>query len=117
MIKLLIDKGANVNATDKDGGTALMKATDEGQADIVKLLIDKGADVSAKNNGGLTAADSICTDPLRPKTGVCPEKEIRDLLSQASYRPMAPGVHAILLTGAVVILIVWLFFFVLKHKK
>jgi uncharacterized protein len=55
VIKALED-GANINARDKNGGTALMAAVNFGQTKIVKLLIEKGADVNAKQiDGGLTA--------------------------------------------------------------
>jgi len=58
--KLLIDKGANVNAisasSDKSGGqeTPLMIAALRGNTEIAKLLIEKGADVQAKNSEGWT---------------------------------------------------------------
>jgi ankyrin repeat protein len=55
MVKALIDKGADVNAKDKDGQTALMLAAGGGYTEIVKALIEKGADVNAKNNTGDTA--------------------------------------------------------------
>jgi uncharacterized protein len=37
----LLAKGANLNAKDKDGGTALMSATWGGHVDIVKILLKK----------------------------------------------------------------------------
>ena len=67
MVKLLLDKGADVNAKANDGTTALMETsfqidpatglpgspTIEQQTDemkICKLLLDKGADINAKDN-------------------------------------------------------------------
>jgi ankyrin repeat protein len=72
MVRLLVERGANVQATQKDGTTALMLAagvkyaiTQEGDPEnsgtfadsleIVKLLADKGADVNATNSLGQTA--------------------------------------------------------------
>ena len=50
--KLLVERGADVNGRDKEGGeTVLMKALPYGP-DIVKLLLDKGADVNAKDSEG-----------------------------------------------------------------
>jgi ankyrin repeat protein len=58
-IKTVLDKGANVNAKDVEGSTALMVAANEGQVQIVRLLLKKGADVNATSpyvaGGGWTA--------------------------------------------------------------
>ena len=56
--KLLLTKGADVNAKDNSGETALMLAasgTAAGNADCVKLLLSKGADVNATDQDGETA--------------------------------------------------------------
>ena len=42
LAKLLISKGCDINAADKDGENALHVASKEGHKDIVKLLIEKG---------------------------------------------------------------------------
>jgi ankyrin repeat protein len=64
-IRLLLDRGADVNAFDPAGRTALMYAavSDLVQVDVVKLLIERGADVNAKDrhtlsgDAGLTVLD------------------------------------------------------------
>ncbi len=48
VVELLIDKGADVNAKGKYGGTPLHSAAFFGQTEIVELLIAKGADLNAK---------------------------------------------------------------------
>jgi len=53
--KLLISKGADVNAKNKDGLTALIWAACTNSLNVAKLLISKGADVNAKDKNGLTA--------------------------------------------------------------
>jgi len=49
-IKDLLEKGADVNAIDEWGNTALSEAARAGHIAVVKLLIDKGADVNAKDD-------------------------------------------------------------------
>ncbi|MGH8770409.1 MAG: quinoprotein dehydrogenase-associated putative ABC transporter substrate-binding protein [Burkholderiales bacterium] len=53
--KLLIARGADVNATNASGETALMVAALDNRAEIAKLLIESGANVAAKNAQGKTA--------------------------------------------------------------
>ena len=55
-VKILLEKGANVNAArSNDGGTSLMHASGEGYLEIVRLLIGKGANVNAQDLDGCTA--------------------------------------------------------------
>ncbi|MBM3812796.1 MAG: hypothetical protein FJW20_14310 [Acidimicrobiia bacterium] len=54
-MKLLADKGADVNATAKGGSTALMWAT--GEPGKVRFLLARNADRNAKNKMGMTALD------------------------------------------------------------
>ncbi|KAI1309395.1 Myotrophin [Halotydeus destructor] len=60
VIQYLIQKGANVNSTDKHGISALLAAIWEGHVSSVKLMLEKGADKSGKTPDGksyLEAAD------------------------------------------------------------
>ena len=54
-VKRLIEQGADVNAKDYYGATALMAASEIGYAEVAKLLIEEGADVNAQSNHGYTA--------------------------------------------------------------
>lgn len=53
----LIQHGANVNAKDKTGMTALMVAASHDNAPMIGLLVQSGADATAKNDQGQTALD------------------------------------------------------------
>jgi ankyrin repeat protein len=56
IVKLLFEKGAEVDSKTSKGVTALMMATDQNYIDITKLLLMKGADVNAKTtDNGQTA--------------------------------------------------------------
>ena len=55
VVRFLIERGADVNAYDRNGTTALMEAAEHGHADIVRTLIENGADMNAQNDGGRTA--------------------------------------------------------------
>ena len=55
VVKMLLDKNANVNATTADGATALMAAAARGRPDICQVLLDKSADVNAVTSFGKTA--------------------------------------------------------------
>jgi ankyrin repeat protein len=49
VVKLLLEKGANVNAKQPDDGrTALIWAAETGHSEVIRLLLEKGADVNAK---------------------------------------------------------------------
>jgi serine/threonine-protein phosphatase 6 regulatory ankyrin repeat subunit B len=54
-VELLLKRGAEVNAQDRDGWTALMEASAKGRADVVRRLLAYGADVRIKNKNGWTA--------------------------------------------------------------
>jgi ankyrin repeat protein len=56
-VRLLLDRGADVNARDGDGRTALMLAcySDTYPIDVVRILIERGADVNARTPSGETA--------------------------------------------------------------
>lgn len=53
--KVLLDKGADVNARNVNGWTALMAASANDRLDAVKLLLDRGAEVNSRHAYGHTA--------------------------------------------------------------
>ena len=55
MVKTLLEKGANVNAKDDQGMTALIAASRQGRVEVAQLLVDRDADVNAIDSAGETA--------------------------------------------------------------
>jgi len=49
MAKLLIDKGADINAADHKGTTPLMLAVQKNSLPVAKLLLERGADISLRD--------------------------------------------------------------------
>ena len=58
---LLLERGADPNATNNDGNAPLHVAAFLCHADIVELLLDRGASIEQKNNRGETAVDTVST--------------------------------------------------------
>ena len=55
IIRLLVDRGANVNCGYENGETGLQAAVEAGNLSVVRLLLKKGAKVNAKEEGDETA--------------------------------------------------------------
>lgn len=49
-VKMLLAAGADIEARDDSGATALLKATHDNRIEAARALIDAGADVNAKDN-------------------------------------------------------------------
>lgn len=54
-VSFLLDNGADISATDEDGGTSLHRAASAGHAKLMNVLITRGIDVSTKDHFGRTA--------------------------------------------------------------
>ena len=57
VVKMLLDRGASVNAVSATLLTPLHVAAGKGYFDIAKMLLDKGASLDAKSNTGETPLD------------------------------------------------------------
>ena len=69
IVKLLINKGAEVNVQDNRGVTPLMHALDLSNLEVIKYLITAGADTNIQDNEGYTIVDYALWrgDPARIK--------------------------------------------------
>jgi ankyrin repeat protein len=54
-VKLLLDSGANIEATDEGRGPPLVDAAGYAQTNVVRLLLDRGANLHARDKHGNTA--------------------------------------------------------------
>jgi ankyrin repeat protein len=79
--KLLIEKGADVNAKNKSGGTALMIAAGNGLTETVRLLIEKRADVKVTDENGNTALMYSVTGYVSLAKRLSKKEELKDLVS------------------------------------
>ncbi len=57
LVKLLIERGADVNKTSDAGNAPIMVAAANGHVETIKLLLEHGAATDGKNRWGLSAAD------------------------------------------------------------
>jgi ankyrin repeat protein len=54
VVKLLVEKGTDIESKDNNGQTPLSRAAGSGHEAIVKLLLERGADVESGSGGGWT---------------------------------------------------------------
>jgi hypothetical protein len=94
-MKVLLARGADVNATNELGQTALMFACQAGctppapcpdRVAMVRLLIAAGADVNARDYTGKTTLSGFVTG----KTAAADSEEIRSLLRDAGATDDVP---------------------------
>lgn len=71
--KLLIEKGANVNARALDGSTPLMVAASQQNHIVLAILLKTGADVSATDRCGKTAIDYADLYPRHSRARLTPQ--------------------------------------------
>jgi ankyrin repeat protein len=64
-VKYLVEElGADANAVDADGNTAVHHAASRGDNEMIKFLVSKGADVKKFNRAGQTTID-VANGPVQ----------------------------------------------------
>ncbi|MDR3707481.1 MAG: ankyrin repeat domain-containing protein [Capsulimonadaceae bacterium] len=108
-IEACLDKGADLNAKNNDGHTALMIAALECHTDCVNALVAAGADVNLKANDGqtalMTAAASGQADSLKALISAGADLNLKDNggftpLIMAAYYGHTDCVNALVAAGA-----------------
>ena len=92
-VKLLIERGADVNAKDANGNMPLNYAAQFDNLEVISLLLDKGANINAQNKFGITPlmhADKVNTVKFLLDKGA--DKNIKDNQDQtAAQRAFKSG--------------------------
>jgi ankyrin repeat protein len=92
----LLDAGADPNAQDTAGRTALMRAVVGGTAEQVKVLIAAGASVTARDKRGTKAADAVMArlqwlvdfhSSLKEKEAKARKTELENILAALGEAP------------------------------
>ena len=78
-VGLLLDRGAHIEQSDRDGKTGLMWAAQNGRLDTVELLLKRGARVNVRDNKGNTAQSWAKQSKRRKET----RKKIKEVLLKA----------------------------------
>lgn len=93
-VKLLIERGVDINAYNTAGTTALHGAVGRGTKQVVKFLVERGARLDAKDRTGRTALDVAMAGRRVPgEDVVLVEKDmiaiLRELTDKAGIKPSA----------------------------
>jgi ankyrin repeat protein len=67
VVKLVLDRGADIDARDNRGRTSLMMAADAGHAGMIDVLLARGAARDLKDKDGRTALDLAADNSVRDK--------------------------------------------------
>ena len=84
LVEQLIKQGADVNAEDEDGNTALLYASENGDIKLIRLLISSGAYVNANADNKYSRAYDLINALLKEATESCDLEKVRKLLNQGA---------------------------------
>jgi len=96
-LRVLLDKGGEINSRDARGQTPLHAAAFWGWNDAVQFLVSRGADLNAKDNRGMVPIDNAMGrngGNSRGGARVDVHKDTADLLEKLGATPVAPPLPA-----------------------
>lgn len=87
--KLLVEHGADVNAADRDGETALFRAVVDSRIEIVRFLLDHGADPNIKDKRGVSPVEWLRGACERASFNFEERTRYAEILSLFTDKPVA----------------------------
>jgi len=100
IVKLLLERGAKLEAVDENGSNALMFASSYAPPNVVKLLLEKGANVNKQDEKGITAlmraAKQDRTDVIRILVEAGANVSIKDKRGKTASTYASAGTAAII---------------------
>ena len=67
VVRMLIERGADVSAQNKEGGTPLHQASQNGSVGVVRMLLERSTNIAARNKDGETPLH-LASKPLAPSS-------------------------------------------------
>ncbi len=93
MVNFLLEKGADIELTDKNGSTPLIQAVNNGNIEIAELLIEEDADVIAVDSYGYNAHDYVKFS----------QKPVRKIFKAADHERRESLLKLLMVTSAVLV--------------
>src|SRR5262249_19323904 len=93
VLRLLLEHGADINAQDYEGQTALLHAVQRRSVNAVAALLQAGADIAVENNEGRTALDYL-DDQSPPQLRTLLEQAGQSMRKPSAYRALLDAIEA-----------------------
>ena len=93
MVKMFLEKGANINLTTNKNETPLLLSIAKGYSDVAKILIKNGADLELKDDSGFTALhEAVDMDNIELTKTLIENGANVDATDKSFYTPLSVAV-------------------------